>query len=225
MRNIYGGIGYVMNLLRFSSSVAFFNRPNFLSYTGPSFDGWTAICQSAGDSRADLLVTAPEELADPRTVEYDGRIFPMTTLAWSQICANINLIDWRPVVFSWDPAWDTTPPGGISIVCATDDGICHNGVGLVTVTSQGTTLYSGCAGQGLLELSGIEAGTTISIGYTAGSCGGHQCNAAIFRLELVGSGGNAVLGTANLNNEIDGGDRGPFTFTVTQADIDSLSAP
>ena len=74
----------------------------------------------------------------------------------------------------------------------------------------------------------ITAGTDISIQYSQsnGPCpGGHQCDAAVFRVELASGSGHVVLGTADLNNGDDGGDRGPFTFTVTQAMLDSLATP
>lgn len=114
--------------------------------------------------------------------------------------------------------------------CATGGG-CHEGVGWVTVRSPGgTLLYEGCPSQGTLGMGNttIQAGTSISIQYSNsnGPCpGGHQCDGAVFRVELASGSGHVVLGTADLNNGDDGGDRGPFDFTVTQANLDSLTAP
>jgi len=45
------------------------------------------------------------------------------------------------------------------------------------------------------------------------------------RVELAHGSARVVLGTANLNNGSDGGDRGPFTFTVTQEQLDPLGSP
>ena len=110
-------------------------------------------------------------------------------------------------------------------------GGCHEGVGWVTVRSPGgTILYEGCPSQGSLGMGNttITAGTDITVQYSQsnGPCpGGHQCDAAVFRVELAHGAARVVLGTANLNNGDDGGDRGPFTFTVTQAMLDSLATP
>jgi len=110
-------------------------------------------------------------------------------------------------------------------------GGCHEGVGWVTIRSpEGGNLYDGCPGQGVLSMGNttITAGTDITVQYSKsnGPCaGGHQCNRAIFRVELSNGNARAVLGTANLNNQGDGGNRGPFTFTVTQAHLDSLNSP
>ena len=110
-------------------------------------------------------------------------------------------------------------------------GGCHEGVGWVTIRSPGgTNLYEGCPSQGVLGMGNttITAGTDITVQYGNGNgpCpGGHCCDAAVFRLELHNGNGTAVLGTANLNNGSDCGDRGPFTFTVTQAILDSLNSP
>ncbi len=110
-------------------------------------------------------------------------------------------------------------------------GGCHTGVGWVTIRDPGgTILYEGCPDQGSLGMGNttITAGTFISIQYSnsSGPCpGGHQCDAAIFRVELAHGSARVVLGTANLNNGSDGGDRGPFEFTVTQEQLDSLNAP
>lgn len=110
-------------------------------------------------------------------------------------------------------------------------GGCHQGVGWVTVRGPDETiLYDGCPGQGQLGLGStvIQAGTTVSVQYSnsSGPCpGGHQCDAAIFRITLWHSGSSVAVGTANLNNGDDGGDRGPFTFSISQAMLDSLSTP
>lgn len=110
-------------------------------------------------------------------------------------------------------------------------GGCHEGVGWVTIRSPGgTILYEGCPSQGVLGMGNttITAGTDITVQYSQsnGPCpGGHQCDAAVFRVELAHGGSRVVLGTANLNNGNDGGDRGPFTFTITQAMLDSLATP
>ena len=115
--------------------------------------------------------------------------------------------------------------------CATEGGGCHEGVGWVTVRSPGgTILYEGCPSQGNLGMgnTSITAGTSVTVQYSNsnGPCpGGHYCDAAVFRVELASGSAHVVLGTANLNNGDDGGDRGPFTFTVTQAMLDSLAAP
>jgi len=114
--------------------------------------------------------------------------------------------------------------------CAVDGG-CHEGVGWVTVRAPGgTVLYEGCPSQGNLSMGNttITAGTDITVQYSQsnGPCpGGHQCDAAVFRVELAHGGSHVVLGTANLNNGDDGGDRGPFTFTVNQEMLDSLVTP
>ena len=110
-------------------------------------------------------------------------------------------------------------------------GGCHEGVGWVTIRApDGTNLYEGCPSQGVLGMGNttISAGTDITVQYSSstGPCpGGHQCDAAIFRIELRRGSARVVLGSANMNNGDDGGDRGPFTFTVTQAHLDSLNAP
>lgn len=115
--------------------------------------------------------------------------------------------------------------------CATEGGGCHEGVGWVTVRSPGgTVLYEGCPSQGSLGMgnTSITAGTSVTIQYSNnnGPCpGGHACDNAVFRIELASGSAHVVLGTANLNNGDDWGDRGPFTFTVTQALLDSLAAP
>lgn len=110
-------------------------------------------------------------------------------------------------------------------------GGCHDGVGWVTVRSpDGSILYEGCPSQGALSMGNttIGAGTNISVQYSDsnGTCpGGHCCDAAVFRVELAHGGARAVLGSANLNNLNDRGDRGPFTFTVSKALLDSLITP
>lgn len=114
--------------------------------------------------------------------------------------------------------------------CASPGG-CHEGVGWVTVRDPGgTILYEGCPGQGTLGMgnTSIKAGTFISLQYSDynGPCpGGHCCDSAVFRVELAKGGSRMVLGTANLNNGSNCGSRGPFTFTVTQAMLDSLATP
>jgi hypothetical protein len=111
------------------------------------------------------------------------------------------------------------------------EGGCHEGVGWVTVRApDATILYDGCPGQGSLGMGNttITAGTDVTVQYSNsnGPCpGGHQCDAAVFRVELAHGGNSVVLGTANLNNGDDGGDRGPFTFAITQAHLDALATP
>lgn len=110
-------------------------------------------------------------------------------------------------------------------------GGCHEGVGWVTIRSPGgTILYEGCPSQGTLGMgnTSITPGTDITVQYSNGNgpCpGGHCCDAAVFRVELAHGGSRVVLGSANLNNGNDCGDRGPFTFTITQEMLDSLATP
>ncbi len=114
---------------------------------------------------------------------------------------------------------------------------CHQGVGWVTVRSPSNAiLYEGCPEQGLLGMGNttIAVGTSVTVQYsnTDGPCpGGHYCNAAVFDVRLVNGSSSVLLGTADLNNADDGGfgdyggDRGPFTFTVTQGHLDALTSP
>jgi len=119
----------------------------------------------------------------------------------------------------------------IAFDCAVESGYCHTGVGWVTIRdSSATIIYDGCPSQGALGMgsSTITAGTTITVQYSNsdGPCpGGHCCDAATFNLTLWHNGHSVAVGTANLNNGSDCGGRGPFTFTITQAMLDSLVTP
>ena len=119
----------------------------------------------------------------------------------------------------------------IAFDCAVESGYCHTGVGWVTIRdSNATIIYDGCPSQGALGMgsSTITAGTTITVQYSNsdGPCpGGHCCDAATFNLTLWHNGHSVAVGTANLNNGSDCGGRGPFTFTLTQAMLDSLVTP
>lgn len=110
-------------------------------------------------------------------------------------------------------------------------GGCHEGVGWVTIRApSGAILYEGCPPQGVLGLgnTSISAGTDITLQYSTwnGPCpGSHCCDAAVFRVHLARGGAHVVLGIADLNNLGDCGDRGPFTFTITQEMLDALEAP
>ncbi len=110
-------------------------------------------------------------------------------------------------------------------------GGCHDGVGWVTIRAPGgDILYEGCPSQGVLGLgnTSISAGTDITVQYSNwnGPCpGSHCCDAAVFRVHLAHGAAHVVLGIANLNNLDDCGDRGPFTFTITQEMLDALAAP
>jgi hypothetical protein len=116
---------------------------------------------------------------------------------------------------------------GLRFSCAVPGG-CHSEVGWVTVRDwTGAEVYEGCPLEGEIFLEGRLRGAVVTVGYSnaSGPCpGGHQCDAAVFRLEVaepcwdprsVGDDAGFVpIGLANLNNSVDGGDRGPFRFSV-----------
>jgi hypothetical protein len=129
----------------------------------------------------------------------------------------------------------------INFECALEGG-CHSGVGWVTMTdANGAVIYDECpsgnvarAG-GDCESSEIAFPITLTVQYnhTSGPCpGGHCCDRAVFKVMVTGctSGRDDCdleIGEANLNNEScncrgSGCNRGPFTFTITKAQIQSV---
>ena len=153
-----------------------------------------------------------------------GSTLTFTARAWAsgapdlQITASADIAPWCQYSLAFD--------------CAVEGGYCHTGVGWVTIRDATATLvYDGCPNQGSLGLGAgvvITAGCTVTVRYSNsdGPCpGGHQCDAAIFNITLWHSGHSVAVGTANLNNGEDGGDRGPFTFPITQAMMDALDTP
>ena len=152
-----------------------------------------------------------------------GSTLTFAARAWAsgspdiQASASATLLDWC----QYSLAFDCEVSGG-----------CHEGVGWVTVRdANATIIYDGCPNQGSLGMGAgvtITAGCTVSVQYsnTDGPCpGGHCCDAAKFRITLWHSGTNVLIGEANLNNGDDCGNRGPFTFTISQEQIDSLETP
>ena len=111
---------------------------------------------------------------------------------------------------------------GLRFSCALPGG-CHSEVGWVTVRdSLGLELYEGCPLEGEILLGHASSlrGAEVEVRYSNehGPCpGGHECDRAVFRLEVGGEpcgAGYLPIGLANLNNAVDGGDRGPFRFSV-----------
>ncbi len=152
-----------------------------------------------------------------------GSTLTSTARAWAsgspniQASANVTLLDWCQYSLAFD--------------CEVDGG-CHEGVGWVTVRdANATIIYDGCPNQGTLGMGAgvtITAGCSVSVQYsnTDGPCpGGHCCDAAKFRVTLWHNGANVLIGEANLNNGDDCGNRGPFTFTISQEQIDALETP
>ena len=153
-----------------------------------------------------------------------GSTLLFTARAWAsgapdlQTTASADVADWCPYSLAFD--------------CAIEDGYCHTGVGWVTIRdSSGALVYDGCPDQGSLGLGAgvlITAGCTVTVQYSnsEGQCpGGHCCDRAVFNITLWHSGHSVAVGTANLNNGDDCGNRGPFTFPITQAMMDALDTP
>ncbi|MCX6968093.1 MAG: hypothetical protein NTZ46_10035 [Verrucomicrobia bacterium] len=153
-----------------------------------------------------------------------GSTLTFTARAWAsgapdlQTTASADIAPWCQYSLAFD--------------CAVEGGYCHTGVGWVTIRdASGALVYDGCPNQGSLGLGAgvvVTAGCTVTVRYsnTDGPCpGGHQCDAAIFNITLWHNGHSVAVGTTNLNNGEDGGDRGPFTFPITQAMIDALDTP
>ncbi|XHR30424.1 MAG: hypothetical protein ACFUZC_07645 [Chthoniobacteraceae bacterium] len=160
--------------------------------------------------------------SDPYSA-YPGSTLTFTARAWAsgspdiQASASATLLDWCQYSLAFD--------------CEIDGG-CHEGVGWVTVRdANAAILYDGCPNQGALGMGAgvtITAGCSVSVQYSNsdGPCpGGHCCDAAKFRISLWHNGTSVLIGEANLNNGNDCGNRGPFTFTISQEQIDSLETP
>lgn len=115
---------------------------------------------------------------------------------------------------SYDGQAELKPNLSLVFGCAIKDG-CHSRVGYIEVKSpSGEIWYSGCN-----SVIGVPAtpGVTVSIEYDKNKCGaGHQCNRAIFCVMVQYGKKKVNLGKANLNNGSDGGNRGPFTFTISE---------
>lgn len=105
---------------------------------------------------------------------------------------------------------------------------CHQGVGHVKVIGANGVMFDGYP-EGTILTSKFHPGTIVSVGYTQD--GGHCCDRAVFDVYLASPlsiGGqpnkSVLLGTANLNNASDCGDRGPFMFYISQSDLDAISS-
>ena len=199
--------------------------PVSVGYTGPNmylvtvknaysvvWTGW----MSPGDNIGFLW-------PDPNSA-IPGSTLTLTARAWAtgapdiQGSKAVELLPWCQYSLAFD--------------CAADGGSCHTGVGWVTVRdATGTLVYDGCPSQGSLGLGAgvvITAGCTVTAQYSNsdGPCpGGHCCDSAVFNITIWHSGHSVAVGTANLNNGDDCGNRGPFTFPITQAMMDALDTP
>ena len=153
-----------------------------------------------------------------------GSTLLFTARAWASGAPDLQTTA-SAVVAGWCPY-------SLAFDCALEDGYCHTGVGWVTIRdATGTLVYDGCPDQGSLGLGAgvlITAGCTVTVQYSnsEGQCpGGHCCDRAVFNITLWHSGHSVAVGTANLNNGDDCGNRGPFTFPITQAMMDALDTP